>query len=191
VWRATDDALVAGMASGDTEAARALVRRHQRRVVGLAVTIVGDLDAAEDVAQEAFLRVWKHAANYDPRRASVVTWLMTITRNSAIDAIRLRRAVVVDPDTLITMDDDALVALDDPGEHAVGRSEVDRLRLALGRIPREQRHAVVLAGVLGFTAAEVAEREQIPLGTAKTRIRSALRKLRADLVADDAGMAEP
>ena len=191
VWKAPDDALVAGMAAGDAEAARALVRRHQRRVVGLAVTIVGDLDAAEDVAQEAFVRVWRHAANYDPRRASVLTWLMTITRNLAIDTTRLRRAVVVDPDTLVGMDDESMLELNDPADRAVGRTEADRLRLALADIPRDQRHAVVLAGVLGLTAAEIAAREQIPLGTAKTRIRSAMRKLRTDLAADQAGKAEP
>jgi RNA polymerase sigma-70 factor (ECF subfamily) len=108
VWQAADDALVAGMAAGDAEAARALVRRHQRRVVGLAATIVGDPDAAEDVAQEAFTRVWRHAANYDPLKASVLTWLLTITRNLAIDNARLRRAVVVDPDTLVGLDNEAV-----------------------------------------------------------------------------------
>src|SRR5690606_10550602 len=189
VWRAPDDALVAGMAAGDAQAARALVRRHQRRVVGLAVTIVGDLDAAEDVAQEAFMRVWRHAGNSDPRRASVLTWLLTITRNLAIDTTRLRRAVVVDPDALIGLDEDSMLALDDPAERAVGRTEADRLRAALAEIPREQRHALVLAGVLGLTAAEIAEREGIPLGTAKTRIRTAMRKLRAELTTDQAGRA--
>lgn len=189
VWKAPDDALVAGMAAGDVHAARALVRRHQRRVVGLAATIVGDLDTAEDVAQEAFMRVWRHAGNYDPRRASVLTWLLTITRNLAIDTTRLRRAVVVDPDALISMDEDSMLALDDPAERAVGRTEADRLRTALAAIPREQRHALVLAGVLGLTAAEIAEREQIPLGTAKTRIRTAMRKLRAELTTDQAGRA--
>jgi RNA polymerase sigma factor (sigma-70 family) len=191
VWKAADDALVAGIAAGDAEAARALVRRHQRRVVGLAVTIVGDADAAEDVAQEAFLRVWRHAANYDPRRASVLTWLLTITRNLAIDATRLRRAVVVDPDTLVALDDDSMLELNDPADRAVGITEADRLRSALARIPREQRHALVLAGVLGLTAAEVADREQIPLGTAKTRIRSAMRKLRTDLTIEDSGRSGP
>jgi RNA polymerase sigma-70 factor (ECF subfamily) len=190
VWQAADDALVAGMAAGDAEAARALVRRHQRRVVGLAATIVGDADTAEDVAQEAFTRVWRHAANYDPLKASVLTWLLTITRNLAIDNARLRRAVVVDPDALIGLDTEALLDQNDPADRAVGSTEADRLRLALAGIPREQRHALVLAGVLGLTAAEVAEREQIPLGTAKTRIRSAMRKLRANLEAEETGRAE-
>jgi RNA polymerase sigma factor (sigma-70 family) len=187
VWKASDDALVAGTAAGDAEAARVFVRRHQRRVVGLAVTIVGDPSAAEDVAQEAFTRVWRHAANYDPRRASVVTWMLTITRNLAIDATRLRRAIVVDPDTLVGMDSESVLERNDPADRAVGSTEADRLRDALARIPREQRHALVLAGVLGLTAAEVAEREQIPLGTAKTRIRSAMRKLRTDLTVDEPG----
>jgi RNA polymerase sigma-70 factor (ECF subfamily) len=187
VWKAADDALVAGIAAGDTEAARALVRRHQRRVVGLAVTIVGDLDTAEDVAQEAFTRVWRHAANYDPRRASVTTWLMTITRNLAIDATRLRRAIVIDPDTLVGLDDDTMFERSDPADLAVGATEADGLRVALAHLPAEQRRALVLAGILGLTAAEVAEREQIPLGTAKTRIRSAMRKVRDRLTIDSQG----
>ena len=187
MWKAADDALVAGIAAGDSEAARTLVRRHQRRVVGLAVTIVGDPDTAEDVAQEAFTRVWRHAANYDPRKASVLTWLLTITRNLAIDATRLRRAIVVDPDTLVGMDDESMLERNDPADRAVGATEADRLRIALAGIPREQRHALVLAGVLGLTAAEVAERERIPLGTAKTRIRSAMRKLRSELAVEDTG----
>jgi RNA polymerase sigma-70 factor (ECF subfamily) len=191
VWQAADDALVAGMAAGDAEAARALVRRHQRRVVGLAATIVGDADTAEDVAQEAFTRVWRHAATYDPLKASVLTWLLTITRNLAIDNIRLRRAVVVDPDTLVGLEDETVLERNDPADRAVGRTEADRLRVALAAIPREQRDALVLAGVLGLTAAEVAEREQIPLGTAKTRIRSAMRKLRADLETEQTGRADP
>jgi RNA polymerase sigma-70 factor (ECF subfamily) len=143
------------------------------------------------VAQEALTRVWRHAATIDPAVASVVTWMLTITRNLAIDATRLRRAVVVDPDSLVGMDDETMVERSDPADRAVGSTEADRLRDALSRIPREQRHALVLAGVLGLTAAEVAEREQIPLGTAKTRIRSAMRKLRADLTIDDSGRSGP
>src|SRR5690349_2083588 len=89
VWDASDEALVAGLALGDADAALAFVRRFQRRVYGCALAIVGDRGRAEDVAQEAFVRAWKHAAIFDPRRASVATWLLTITRNLAIDAVRV------------------------------------------------------------------------------------------------------
>ena len=97
MWSVSDDALVAGLAAGDSDAASAFVRRFQRRVFGLARTIVPDNRAAEDVAQEAFLRAWRHAAAYDPDAGSVVGWLLTITRNLAIDAVRVRRPVELRP----------------------------------------------------------------------------------------------
>jgi RNA polymerase sigma-70 factor (ECF subfamily) len=106
--------------------------------------------------------------------------LLTITRNLAIDAIRLRRAVVLDPDDLLGL---PLFASErDPADAAVVGADVDRLREALAGLPDAQRRAVVLAGVWGCTAAEIAEREGIPLGTAKTRIRMAMEKLRVSLV---------
>jgi RNA polymerase sigma-70 factor (ECF subfamily) len=104
MWSVSDDALVAGLATGDQEAATAFVRRFQRRVFGLARTIVPDDRAAEDIAQEAFVRAWKHASAYDPRRGSVVGWLLTITRNLAIDAVRVRRPLTLDPDALLALD---------------------------------------------------------------------------------------
>jgi RNA polymerase sigma factor (sigma-70 family) len=182
VWTAPDDALVAGMAAGDGEAARAFVRRFQQRVFGMAVAILGDRAAAEDVAQDAFLRVWRHAATYDPRRASVTTWLLTITRNAAIDAARLRRATPLSPESLAAL---ALVSTERPPEQgAVDVTEVERVRQVLASLPADQRDALVLAVVLGRTAAAVGEHQGVPLGTAKTRIRTALLKTR-DLLVDD------
>ena len=94
----SDEALLAGMAVGEQAAAVAFVRRYQRRVFGLAYSMTSDAGVAEDVAQEAMIRVWKHAPVFDPRRGSVASWVLTITRNLAIDALRLRRAVPTDPD---------------------------------------------------------------------------------------------
>jgi RNA polymerase sigma-70 factor (ECF subfamily) len=182
MWSVSDDALVAGLAAGDQDAASAFVRRFQRRVFGLARTIVPDDRAAEDIAQEAFVRAWKHASAYDPRRGSVVGWLLTITRNLAIDAVRVRRPLTLDPD--------ALLALDPVGDNrdladlAQLGDDTDRLRAALVQLPLEQRRAVVLSGLLGYTAREIGELEDIPLGTAKTRIRTALMRLRAALVTE-------
>jgi RNA polymerase sigma factor (sigma-70 family) len=176
----SDADLVALLAASDASAASVFVERFQRRVFGLAFTILGDSRAAEDVAQEALLRAWRHATAFDPRRGSVASWLLTITRNLAIDAIRLRRAVVLDPDDLLGL---PLFASErDPADAAVVGADVDRLREALAGLPDAQRRAVVLAGVWGCTAAEIAEREEIPLGTAKTRIRMAMEKLRVTLV---------
>ena len=96
----SDEALLAGLAAGDHDAASAFVDRFQRRVFGLASTIVRDRGLAEDVAQEALLRAWRHAASFDPRRGTVATWLLAITRNLAIDTIRVRRPPAVDPASL-------------------------------------------------------------------------------------------
>ena len=97
--------------------------------------------------------------------------------------MRVRRPVSIDPDTLVGLDR----ASDDRGlqELAELGDDVARLRLALGRLPVEQRRAVVLAGLIGYTAREVGEIEQIPLGTAKTRIRTALLRLRAAMVEEE------
>ena len=96
----SDEALLAGLANGDRDAAAAFVRRFQKRVYGLALGIVGDAGTAEDVAQEAFTRAWRRADGYDARRGRVLTWLLTITRSTAIDVVRLRRAQPMDPELL-------------------------------------------------------------------------------------------
>ncbi len=183
MWSVADDALVAGMAAGDADAASAFVERFQRRVFGLALTIVGDPRGAEDVAQEALLRAWRHAGVFDARRGSVTTWLLTITRNLSIDALRVRRPVAIDPDTVIDLADAAPGR--GPDEIALVRDDVGRLRAALTGLPDEQRRAVVLAGVVGLSAREVAEREDIPIGTAKTRIRTALGRLRVAMASEE------
>jgi len=173
---ASDDALLAGMAVGDERAGVAFVRRYQRRVYGLALSMVGDQALAQDIAQEAFLRVWRHALVFDGRRASVGTWILTITRNLAIDSLRLRRPVVTDPADLMWVNLASRGPL--PDEHAESSDTQDRLVAALASLPPEQSRALVLA-VYGYTAAEVSEVESVPLGTAKTRIRRGLMKLRA------------
>src|SRR5919106_896766 len=96
----SDEALLAGLAAGDEQAAAAFVRRFQRRAYGLARTIVGNPRDAEDVAQDAFVRAWRYAAGYDPRRGTVLTWLLTIVRNVAVDRARLKSAEPLDPDVL-------------------------------------------------------------------------------------------
>ncbi len=178
---AGDDALLAGFGVGDPDAATAFVRRHQARVFGLARSIVGDAALAEDVAQEAFLRAWRHASAYDPRRGSVPTWLLAITRNAAIDALRMRRPNPVDPAVMAAYDLQDQGSRGAPAAAAELGSEVESLRSALAKLPVEQRRAVVLATLCGRTAREVGETEGVPLGTAKTRIRAGLFRLRASL----------
>jgi RNA polymerase sigma-70 factor (ECF subfamily) len=175
----TDEALLAGMAHGDQDAATAFVRRYQRRVYGLAVGMVGDPGMAEEVAQEALVRVWRHASVFDARRGSVAAWVLTITRNLVIDALRLRRATPTDPDQLIGL---GLVGTErSPEESAETSASVAGVRQALLTLPPEQRRALVLASFYGRTALEISEAESIPLGTAKTRIRAGMAKVRAAL----------
>lgn len=180
MWAATDEALLAGMASGDADAAKAFVQRFQRQVFGLAVVVLGgDASGAEDVAQEAFVRAWRYAPNFDARRGSVPTWLLTITRNLAIDALRMRRVDPVSPDVINAMN---LVSREPrPDDHAAMSDDAARLRSLIAELPIDQRRALVLAAFHGRSAREVAEAEQIPLGTAKTRIRTAMLRLRAEL----------
>jgi RNA polymerase sigma factor (sigma-70 family) len=172
----SDESLLVGMACGNTEAAAAFVRRYQARVYGLALAIVGLPSVAEEVAQEAFLRVWRNAAGYDARRARAATWVLTITRNLAIDALRLRGERPIDPHALTG----ALVSREGTNSENAGTQYEDReyLRSVLRTLPPEQSRLIVLSVFYGLTAKETAEREGIPVGTAKTRIRRGLAKLR-------------
>jgi len=172
----SDEALLTGMAHGDEKAGLAFVRRYQGRVFGLALSMLGDPGLAEDVAQEALVRAWRHAPVYDPRRGAVSTWVLTIGRNLTIDALRMRRALPTDPDDLIGLG--LWSSEPSPDDAAVTSDAAQGLRLALSKLGADQRRALVLAYFYGMTAAEVGEAEGIPLGTAKTRIRAGLKKLR-------------
>ena len=150
MWSPSDEALLAGLASGDERAAATLVRRYQARVFGLARTMLGDPTAAEEVAQEAFLRAWRHAGAYDHRRGRVDTWLL-----EGMELLLMRR-----------------------NRSEAVSDEVGALTEALAELPPEQRRALILATLYGYTAAEIGEIEGAPLGTTKSRIRSAMLKLR-------------
>ena len=173
--RLPDDALLTAVALGEPDAVAVFVRRFQRRVYGLAITITGERTLAEDVAQGAFERAWRHAGSFDARRASVATWLLTITRNLAIDVVRVRRPVPLDPWTVAELSGESW---HDPAAAAVQNDEVGRLRRALAKLPEEQRRAVVLATVGGRTTTEISAIEGIPVPTAKTRLRTGLIRLR-------------
>jgi RNA polymerase sigma-70 factor (ECF subfamily) len=165
------------------------VRRYQKRVFGLAYSILGDVGASEEVAQEALIRVWRHAPVFDARRGSVTTWVLTITRNLSIDALRLRRAVPTDPSEFIAQ---GLVSNEGlPEESALRGDSSPALRTALASLPPEQQRALVLSAVYGRTAAEISESESIPLGTAKTRIRSGMSKMRAAMTQPANSKVEP
>jgi RNA polymerase sigma factor (sigma-70 family) len=171
----SDEALLAGLAAGQTGAAAAFVRRYQARVYGLVITIVRDPGTAEDVAQETFVRAWRNAGTYDPRRGRVATWLLTIARNAAIDAMRARRPEPLDPEIVAARLQQAGGAVDE------GVPPDERVRGALAELPEPQRRALFLAAFAGRTAREIGELENAPVGTIKTRIRAAMLKLRDSL----------
>jgi RNA polymerase sigma factor (sigma-70 family) len=171
----SDETLLAGLGSGNPDAAAAFVRRFQGRVYGLALTMLRDPHLAEDVAQETFVRAWRHAASYDARRGRVPAWLLTIARNVAIDRARIRPIAPTDPDVIAS-------ELDLSGQDALPDvPERDRVRQAVAALPDDQRRALVLAVFAGRTAREIAELDDMPLGTVKTRIRAAMSKLRDTL----------
>ena len=183
MWSLSDEALLAGMRSGDPEAAAGFVRRYQARVFGLAVTILGDRALAEEAAQETFLKAWRHAGAYDARRGQVSTWLLSIARNTAVDVTRLKRADPLDPQELAALCERQ--SEDDSDEHLTTMAELPHLREALRELPQEQKVALIEAAFYGRTAREISEREGAPIGTIKTRIRTALMKLRAALEVND------
>jgi len=175
----SDEALLAGLAAGESDSAAAFVRRFQARVYGLALTIVGDSGRAEDVAQETFVRAWRHAASYDSRRGRVATWLLTIARNLAIDTVRLKSVEPLDPETVATRLH-RIEASTDISE-AMPPDERDRVQGAVAELPDDQRRALFLSAYLGRTAQEISDLDDVPLGTVKTRIRAAMMKLHDSL----------
>jgi RNA polymerase sigma factor (sigma-70 family) len=182
----SDEALLEGMGLGERAAASAFVKRFQARVYGLALSIVGDPLLAEDLAQEALTKAWRNAGAYDARRGAVATWLLTITRNLAIDALRLHRARPSEPHPMLTFDIPSQAP--GPAESAVVADTARGVRGAVALLPIDQRRALVLSAFYGRTAKEIADLEGIPLGTAKTRIRAGMIKLRGLL---DQGSVSP
>ena len=178
----TDEDLIDQIADARPEAVQALYRRHGGLVYGMALKIVGDPEAAEEVTQDVFQRVWEKAATYRSEKARVITWLMRITRNRSIDV--LRRGTSRGSHEQGTWDDLAGMpdpAAADPGESAEYASRQAQVRVALGALPEDQRTALALAFFQGLTHQQIAERLGEPLGTVKTRIRDAMRKLRVSL----------
>ena len=176
----SDEALLAGFATGDPDTAAAFVRRFQGRVYGLALTIVRQPPIAEEVAQETFARVFRHAGNYDARKGRVSTWLLSIARNLAIDVTRMKRLDPVDPEVIAA--EVSLTSHEPPAdEMGMQPDEREQLRSAITELPDDQKRALVLAAYMGRTAREISDLDDVPLGTVKTRIRTAMLKLREEL----------
>jgi RNA polymerase sigma factor (sigma-70 family) len=178
VWNASDEALVAGLGVGDTEVARVLVRRFQGRVYGLALSIIRDRPAAEEVAQDTFVRAWRYAASFDPRRGSAAAWLLAIARNTSLDYVRARGRRL---ERLPLEPLDRLPDLAGSDQILSPHDAIAPVAAAVRALPQEQRDTLMAAAYYGFTAKEISEAWNVPLGTVKTRLRLAVFKLRDEL----------
>lgn len=177
--RVDDAQLVRHIASGQEPAVEALYDRYHRLVFSVALAVVGERALAEEVTLDVFVHVWRGAKTYDPTRAKVSTWLVAIARHHAIDVLRWHSARVDSKSILLedmTLQDDP--DLPDPEEQAQLSMERRHVQGALAELPADQRQALFLAFFKGFSHQQIAELLEQPLGTVKTRIRLAMRKLR-------------
>lgn len=161
---------------GDEAAFARLYDATASRVVGLAVRVVRDPAQAEEVAQEAFLDIWKQSGRFDPAKGSPLGWLLTIVHRKAVDRVRSAEASTR-RDTSYHQQNQA-VEHDSTAEAAAASLEARRVRQALTSLTPVQREALELAYFGGYTHTEVATMLQLPVGTAKTRIRDGLIRLR-------------
>jgi RNA polymerase sigma-70 factor (ECF subfamily) len=177
--RSSDADLISAFRRRDSSAAEHLYSRFAPRVFGLGMVILGNAAQAEDLVQDTFVKVWRKADTFDSRRGSLDTWVLLIARSLAIDTIRRR----VLETRILAGHRDVSEESSAPGpeEHAETRDMTERARKAMASLSPGQRAALELAYFGGKTSTEVAELEGIPIGTAKTRIRTALVKLREAL----------
>ncbi len=173
--RAEEAALLARIVDRDESAVEALYARYSGPLYSLAYRVTGADRFAQDVVQEVFIAVWKDAARFDPARGSVGPWLFSLARHKAIDLVR-REANV--RKRTADVDLELEVAGDNVDQEAWRNVRRDRVRDAVAALSETQRTALELAFFGGLTHVEVAEQLGIPLGTAKTRIRTALLRLR-------------
>jgi RNA polymerase sigma-70 factor, ECF subfamily len=175
----SDAALMRAFAGRDAGAADALYERFSSRIYGLGMVMLGGDAAAQDLVQDTFVKLWRSADRYDASRGKLETWVLLSARSLAIDAIRRR---VLEARTLESAgrprEEDPSAG---PDDIAVAGDMAARARKAMQRLSPQQRAALELAYFGGRTSVEVAELEGIPVGTAKTRIRSALLRLREEM----------
>jgi RNA polymerase sigma-70 factor (ECF subfamily) len=181
--------LVAAVAQGDAHALELLYERHSRGVYSLALRLLTDGPAAEDVVQETFLKLWRQTSAYQPSRGRLLPWLLGVAHHHAIDLLRRRQLEQrhrvaslphVNGDGLVELLDNlGLTSSEgDPQSHAGAFEEQLAIGRALGGLPVEQRLPVELAYYRGMTQLEIATLLGLPLGTVKTRMRLGLQQLR-------------
>jgi RNA polymerase sigma-70 factor (ECF subfamily) len=173
----TDGQLIVRIAGGDRNAFEQLHGRYSRAVLGLALRRLGDRGRAEDATQDAFVAIWRSARTYDPARGRGAAWLYAVARNAITDGYR--RA----PEPAAELEDGP-GAGPDPSDEAEASWTAWRVHRALEELPEHERPVIELAYWRGLSQSEIAEHLAIPLGTVKTRTRSALARL-ADALEDE------
>ena len=166
--------------AGDDQALREVYDQYASFVYGIAVRVIGDARAAEDVSQDVFVSFWERPGAFDPARGSLRTWLGTLTHRRAVDHVRREEA----RRRRAEREAGRAVAAPDVEEMATALVAAERVRAALDVLPEEQRLAVQLAYFGGRTYRQVAETLGIPEGTAKSRMRLALRRIADALEAE-------
>lgn len=179
------------VAEGDPGALAALHDRHGAAVFALCLRMLRSAEEAEEVLEDVFWHLWRHAGRYDPARGSVIVYLVTLARSRSLDRLRARERRV----RLRSQVGDATLGENSVGagggstpfRDALANEYRARVRRALAELPAEQREAVELAFLEGLTHLEISARLGQPLGTVKTRIRSALLRLRGSLHGGEGG----
>jgi RNA polymerase sigma-70 factor, ECF subfamily len=166
-----DMRLVARIRAGDQQAMSELYDRYSKVVYAVALRVLQETTAAEDVLQDVFLQLWRNPDAFDASRGSLGAWLAVITRHRSIDRLRKRRPEVDIEECVIAGGPD----LRDEMERSL---LIEKVRAVLAQMDANQRYALELAYFQGLTHNEIAEKAGEPLGTIKTRIRSGLQKLR-------------
>jgi RNA polymerase sigma-70 factor (ECF subfamily) len=166
-----DLSAVTAVKSGDQRAMAELYDRYSSIVYAVALRVLGDTMAAEDVLQEVFLQLWRNPSAFDAARGSLAAWLAVISRNRAIDFLRKRTPVMDIEDVIVSVTPDLVNEAD--------RSRAaEKVRGVLGAMPSVQRSALEMAYFQGLSHSEIASKTGEPLGTIKTRIRAGLMTLR-------------
>jgi RNA polymerase sigma-70 factor (ECF subfamily) len=177
----TDQRLITDVAGGSTEALARLYDRYAGTVFGLARRILGHLEDAEEVVQDVFTQVWREATRYEHNRATVAGWMVMLARTRAIDRLRARNARPDQRAPMTSTVPEMASSGRSPEQVAVAAEDVRGIRAALADLPENQRTLVELAYYEGLTHSEIARRTGVPLGTVKTRLRTAMATLRGVL----------
>jgi len=178
----TDEQLLQQVAKGDADALATLYDRFRKSAYSLALRILGDQGAAEDVVQESFLGIWRNAGRYSTVRASARTWILSIVHHRAVDALRRRQPATDLPDS--DAPPPLSLVMPDVWPEVAGRLDREQVRRALGRLSPPQREAIELAYYGGLTQQQIAAQTGAPLGTVKSRVRLGLLALRHALISE-------